>query len=178
MPFVQWSSFSRWIASDADAGPILDADVARINDADGQQHQHDVAERFECCMHDRPLEVNGICLRWRRDCPARNRNACWPTRAAPSVRQRTDGPGRAMESSLGEMTRAPGAEAAWPPCACCWTRISGCRAVPNQRASRERSSPLMPTRAKVAASVPLVTPGVSGKEASARAVVVRVVTTR
>jgi hypothetical protein len=68
LPFVQLSSS----ALDADGGPILDADIARVYDADGHQHKYDVTERFQCSMHDRSLNTNRICLRRREDM----RNRC------------------------------------------------------------------------------------------------------
>src|ERR1700693_1353686 len=60
------------VALDADAGPILDADIARVKDADGYQDKHDVTECFQCFTHDRPLNMYGIYLR----CPKEMSNRC------------------------------------------------------------------------------------------------------
>ena len=53
LPFVQVLSFGL----DVDAGPVLDADIARIDDADGHQNQDEITDPFQCSVHNRrPLE--------------------------------------------------------------------------------------------------------------------------
>lgn len=42
---------------DANAGPIPDADVACVKDADSHQYEYEVAECFQCSWHNRSPNV-------------------------------------------------------------------------------------------------------------------------